>query len=419
MDAEPAAQMFSWSLLDASGDIQAHGGGDTRDTIEQTLTQNDLEGVRLVGLIPGEDALFCVADIPARQSRYVHQALPFAVEEQIAQDIESVHLSIGPHADNGYRVAAIDHRQMAHWAGVFSDWNHARLESIYPDAALLPVTEDGWSVCLDGDTVMLTSDRGEWLSMHSRNLAMFAQTMAAPPSEQVVAEVPVTLFGTESEFEHLQSDIAVLKSSPRLTVKERTLDIAPLELLAHAHHHHLCQPVNLCQGQYSVKNEKSGLFGAWKPLIAVASVWFVVQVAVETGFGYYHNQQAEQLEAQAMTIYRSAFPNDSRTHAGNVRRVVQGQLNQLQAGGTDEGFITLMKYTGSEYSKLSATDSILFNSVNYSRNRGELVVDVRADSYGKLSALRNALTGKGLEAQIGSVVNESDGARGRLTVSGG
>ena len=49
MDAEPAAQMFSWSLLDASGDIQAHGGGDTRDTIEQTLTQNDLEGVRLVG----------------------------------------------------------------------------------------------------------------------------------------------------------------------------------------------------------------------------------------------------------------------------------------------------------------------------------------------------------------------------------
>jgi general secretion pathway protein L len=46
-------------------------------------------------------------------------------------------------------------------------------------------------------------------------------------------------------------------------------------------------------------------------------------------------------------------------------------------------------------------------------------VDVRADSYGKLSALRNALTGKGLEAQIGSVVNESDGARGRLTVSGG
>lgn len=418
-DTEPAAQLFNWALLDASGDIQAHGGADTQAAVEQTLTQNDLEGVRLVGLIPGDEALFCIADIPAKQSRFIQQALPFAVEEQIAQEIESVHLSIGAHSESGYRVAAIDHRQMAHWRNVFGDWDHARLEAIYPDASLLPVTDGGWSICLDGDSVMLASDQGEWLAVQSRNLAMFAKTLAAPPSEDVVAELPVSLFGTETEFDHLQADIAELKSSPRLTVKEQFLELSPLELLAHSHHHRFCQPINLCQGQYSIKSENSGLLGAWKPLIAVASVWFVIQVAVELGFGYYHNQQAEQLQSQAMVIYRNAFPKDTRTHAGNVRRVVQGQLNQMQAGGTDAGFITLMKYTGNEYSKLARANSIVFNSVNYSRNRGQLVVDVRADSYGKLSALRNGLSAKGLEAQIGSVINESDGARGRLTVSGG
>lgn len=418
-DAEPAAPLYNWALLDASGDSQAHGSADTQDSIEQTLAQNDLEGVRLIGLIPGEDALFCVADIPAKQSRFIQQALPYAVEEQIAQDIESVHLAIGTHSDVGYRVAAIDHRQMTHWMRLFSDWDHARLEAVYPDAALLPITDGGWSICLDGDAVMLVSDRGEWLAVQSRNLAMFAQTLAAPPSDEVVAELPISLFGTDSEFEHLQSDVAVLKSSSRLVVKEQTLELMPLELLAHAHHNHLCQPINLCQGAYSIKSGNSGLFGAWKPLVAVASAWFFIQVAVEIGFGYYHGQQAEQVQAQAMEIYQRAFPNDTRTNAGNVRRVVQGQLNQMQASGSDAGFITLMKYTGSEYSKLSGADSIVFNSVNYSQNRGELVVDVRADSYGKLSALRNGLTEKGLEAQIGSVVNESDGARGRLTVSGG
>ena len=417
--SEPAAQLYNWALLDASGDSQAHGGADNQDIIEQALARNDLDGVRLIGLIPGEEALFCVADIPAKQSRFIQQALPFAVEEQIAQDIESVHLAIGAHSDRGYRVAAIDHRQMAHWLSLFSDWQHAQLEAIYPDAALLPVTEGGWSICLDGDNVMLASDQGEWLSVQSRNLAMFAETLAAPPSEEVVAEVPVSLFGTDSEFEHLQADISVLKNSSRLKVKEQSLELMPLELLAHAHHNHLCHPINLCQGQYSIRREKSGIFGAWKPLIAVASVWFVIQVSVEIGFGYYHNQQADQIRSQAMQIYRNAFPNDRRTHAGNVRRVVQGQLNQLQAGSSDAGFITLMKYTGSEYSRLSGADDILFNSVNYSQNRGELVVDVRADSYSKLSELRNGLSGKGLEAQIGSVVNEADGARGRLTVSGG
>jgi general secretion pathway protein L len=418
-DSEPAGQFYNWALLDASGDSQAHGNGDTQDVIEQTLARNDLAGVRLVGLVPAEEGLFCLADIPAKQSRFIQQALPYAVEEQIAQDIESVHLAIGPHSDRGYRVAAIDHRQMANWVSLFSGWDHVRLEAIYPDAALLPTTQGGWSICIEGDNVMLASDQGEWLGIQSRNLAMFAQSLAAPPSEEVVAEVPVTLFATAAEFEHLQADIGALKSSSRLKVKEQVLELMPLDLLAHAHHHHLCEPVNLCQGQYSVRNEKSGLFGIWKPLIAVASVWFVVQIALEVGFGYYQNQQAEQVQTQAMQIYRNAFPDDRRTHAGNVRRVVQGQLNQLQAGGTDAGFIPLMKYTGNEYSKLSGANSIVFNSVNYSQNRGELVVDVRADSYSKLSALRNGLAGRGLEAQIGSVVNESSGARGRLTVSGG
>jgi general secretion pathway protein L len=78
-----------------------------------------------------------------------------------------------------------------------------------------------------------------------------------------------------------------------------------------------------------------------------------------------------------------------------------------------------MKYTGQQYSKVAGSGSVTFNSINYSQSRGELVVDVRAESYDRLSTLRNGLSGQGLDAKIGSVVNESSGARGRLTVSGG
>ncbi len=414
-----AEQLYSWVLLDASGDAQARGASDTRDSIEQTLAQNDLDGVLLVGLIPGEEALFCVADIPAKQSRYIQQALPFAVEEQIAQDIHTVHLAVGKSSDQGYLVAAIDDQQMSHWQSLFSDWSHARLNAIYADAALLPITKNGWSICLDGDAVLLSSDRGEWLSIHSQNLSMFAASLATPASEEVVAEVPVTLFGTESEFEENQTGISSLTDSTRLVVHKEALELSALELLAHAHHHHLCEPINLCQGSYSIHRKQNSIFGPWKPAIAVACLWIFVQVTIEIGFGIYHQTKAEQIEAQAMEVYRSAFPNDTRTQATTVRRVVQGQLNRMQSKGPDAGFIALMKYTGQEYSALAQADSLVFNSVNYSENRGELVVDVRADSYSKLSALRNGLSDKGLNADIGSVVNEENGARGRLTVSGG
>ena len=130
-------------------------------------------------------------------------------------------------------------------------------------------------------------------------------------------------------------------------------------------------------------------------------------------------QQAEQLESQAMAVYRNAFPSDRRTHAGNVRRVIEGQLRVAGSQGSDVDFITLMKYTGDQYGRLQNPGAVTFNSINYSRSRGELVVDIRADSYDRLSRLRNGLASEGLQAQIGSVVNESSGARGRLTVSGG
>ncbi|MEP1214850.1 MAG: type II secretion system protein GspL [Marinobacter sp.] len=419
LDVSAGAQLYNWVLLDASGDAQARGTADAKEDIEQTLAQNNLENVLMVGLLPGEEALFCVADIPAKQTRFIYQALPYAVEEQIAQDIESVHLALGNRTENGFRVAAIDRRRMADWVAMFSSWERLKLEALYPDAGLLPVTEGGWSICLDGETAMLLSDRGEWLSVQARNLAMFAQTLALPPSEEVIAEVPVTVYGIEQEFEHQQADLAELKSSGRLTVREKRLELMPLELLAHAHHHHLCQPINLCQGEYAIRSRKSSALTAWKPLIAVASVWFVIQIGVEVGMGFYHQQKADQLQEQAMAIYRDAFPTDARTDARNVRRVVEGQLRQMQANGPATGFITLMKYTGEQYSKIPDSGSVVFNSVNYSRNRGELAVDVRADSYNKLSALRNGLTNQGLNAEIGSVVNESDGARGRLTVSGG
>lgn len=415
----PEDHLFNWVLYDAGGDAQAQGSRDFRNTIEQTLSQNGLDDVLLVGLIPGDEALFCMADIPAKQSRFINQALPYAVEEQIAQDIDSVHLALGLHTQEGYRVAAIDRGRMAHWLELFKGWSHTRLDAIYPDAALLPVTEEGWSICLDGESAMMASFRGEWLSMQSANLGMFAQTLAMPPSEDVVAEVPVVIYGTEAEFDEQQAVLGELMAPGRLSVRRESLELMPLELLAHAHHHHLCRPINLCQREFSVSGGKASPLKPWKPLIAVAAVWFVVQLALEAGMGFYYQKQADEMREQAMAVYRSAFPEDRRTHAGNVKRVIEGQLRIAGSDGPDADFVTLMKYTGQQYASVAGAGTVTFNSINYSQSRGELVVDVRADSYDRLSTLRNGLSNQGLDAKIGSVVNESSGARGRLTVSGG
>ncbi|WP_152207307.1 type II secretion system protein GspL [Marinobacter changyiensis] len=416
---EPENQIFNWVLVDASGDAQAQGTTDTREHIEQTLAQNALDHVRLIGLIPGEEVLFCFADIPAKQARFVRQALPFAVEEQLAQDISTMHLALGNREDKGFRVAAIDHQRMGLWSELFTDWFHARLEAIYPDASLLPVSEHDWAICLDGDSALLSNQRGEWLKMQVGNLMMFADTLAMPPDDEVVTQVRVAAYGTREDL-HAQAPVLKnLQSSGRLAVSLQTLELMPLELLVHAHHHHLCSPINLCQGTYALSGDGNSTLRAWRPAIAVACLWFLLQVGVEAGMGIYYNQQADELRNQAMAMYRQVFPNDRQTHAGNVRRVLEGQLRLAQQQGPNADFLALMKQAGHQYSILPGKESVEFNTVNYSRSRGQLVVDLRADSFARLSALRNGISGSGLNAEIGSVVNESSGARGRLTISGG
>ncbi|WP_111496291.1 type II secretion system protein GspL [Marinobacter bohaiensis] len=411
-------QRFDWALIDASGMFQATGQDEDRSRIEQTLTQNDLDHVRLIGLIPGDESLFCFAEIPAKQARYVRQALPFAVEEQLAQDIDSVHLALGQRSEQGFRVAAIDNKRMALWYTLFDDIAGADLEAIYPEASLLPIQDTRWCLCLDGDATFVSGSRGEWFRMNTANLPVFAYTLANPEEDEVAAEIPVALYGRAGDLEAQRSVIDGLGAQERLRLHREALEMSPLELLVHADHNDLCDPINLCQGEFEPQDQGASTWRAWRPVAIVAGLWFVLQLGVEAGLGYYHLTQARDLEQQAMSIYREAFPGDTRTHAGNVRRVLEGRLRVASQEGPRADFLSLLGQTGAEYERLGG-GNVQFNAVNYSRQRGELVVELRADSYDRLSALRSAIGDRGFEARIGSVVNDSDGARARLTVSGG
>lgn len=416
VEQQPGERRYSWALLDSAGHCQARGDADSQDDIEQTLAQNAIENSLLIGLIPGDEAAFCLANIPAKQQRFIAQALPYAVEEQLAQDIETLHLALGSRGDQGYRVAAIDRERMANWLGVFSGWRDLTLRGIYADASLLPPRADGWSACVDGEVTMLLGPAGEWLSVQTANLSMFLQTLLVPGNDAATA-LTLYLEGQAGDEPSLLMTDRVAQDEIEITTEHS--GHLPVELLALSHQHPGASAINLCQGNFAAGPAKKSALTPWRPLILVAAAWLVLQLSLETGLGWYYQSQADNLNAQAMSVYRQAFPDDRRTHPGNVRRVVEGQLRQNADSGPSLNFITLMKFTGQQYAAVSDSKGIRFNSLNYNQARGELVVDLRADSYDLMSRLRNGLAAQGLDAQIGSVVNEAGEIRGRLTVSGG
>ena len=99
---------LEWLLLDeASGIIRLRGEGN-RQAFTQISTSVDISGETYV-MLRGEDILLTSAKVPSKQPRQILQAVPFIVEESLAQDVEDCHFAIGDRNSAGdVNVAIID-----------------------------------------------------------------------------------------------------------------------------------------------------------------------------------------------------------------------------------------------------------------------------------------------------------------------
>lgn len=103
-------------------------------------------------LVPSESVRLLAVDLPLRSRAKRLQALPFAVEEQIAERSDSVHLALGRElSSHRYLVGVVGHAQMERWTAM-ADAEGLGHAALVPDALALPVPPEGhWSVEL-GET---------------------------------------------------------------------------------------------------------------------------------------------------------------------------------------------------------------------------------------------------------------------------
>ncbi|KAL8181358.1 UNVERIFIED_CONTAM: hypothetical protein K2H54_000235 [Gekko kuhli] len=124
--------------------------GDTRARLESVFVRgkdNKLEragGRPAVVLVPGSDLIFRRVSLPGKYSRQSAAALPYLLEEQIASDVDELHLVVLGHQGHEVDLMAVDKEKMQTWLG----WlEQAGLKSrqLLPDVLALPQATDGWS----------------------------------------------------------------------------------------------------------------------------------------------------------------------------------------------------------------------------------------------------------------------------------
>ncbi|MFP6800251.1 MAG: type II secretion system protein GspL, partial [Pseudomonas sp.] len=221
-------------------------------------------------VLPVEAVTSCAVNLPTRKARWLRQALPFAVEELLAEEVELMHLALGEQlADGRHRVFAVRRSWLAGWLALCP----TAPQAIVVDADLLP-----------GSGTALFSLHGRWLLGGENVTRMALQALDWPQLSPLCAQPQVAWCDPQHP-------------APQLV--DESMDVAdPFVWLAQ-------QPLrnNLAQGEFAVQSS-SGQWQRWRPLLGLVGMWLVLQWGFNLAQGWHLQRQADEYAAASAALYR-------------------------------------------------------------------------------------------------------------------
>lgn len=135
-------------------------------------------------LVPSESVLLLAVDLPIANRAKRLAALPFAIEDRIADPLDAVHIALGAEvAPQRYLVAVVRHAVMLQWveAADAAGLGHA---AMVPDALALPAPGEGeWSAEAAAGRVLVRSGDGTGFAISA---ALVSQAWEAAGRPQIL-----------------------------------------------------------------------------------------------------------------------------------------------------------------------------------------------------------------------------------------
>jgi len=303
VDPEQAA---NWITVDSNG---TRSGAPVTGALADAA--GDIGDRSVIVLVPATTVLTTTVNIPIKGGSRLLAALPFALEEQLADDIDNLHFAAGKRRASGQvPVAVVAHEQMSDWL--------ARL-----DAAGLPVArivpENYGLARIPGTMSLLSADDQIIFNDGADN--EFVMQGASPSDALAVAGAledsggedhvagHLLVYCESGDEERFQQDWIALRHE-LASVDINLLPDGALPRLAVTVA--AGNGVNLLQGRYGAKTEIGTLFRPWR----YAAILFLTLGLLTFGgkvADYYRLTQEETvLKTQFEQVYRSIRPGDQR-----------------------------------------------------------------------------------------------------------
>ena len=389
-----AGDSWRWLRLQADG---RPGGGIHAGSLADAASEAG--GLRVVVLVPAADCLLTTVKVPGRNRQKLLRAVPYALEEQLSDEVEHLHFALGDVLDNGHWPVAVISRQSMDSLKEALAATAMDVQQLVPDVLAVPYREGEISALLVDDIALVRNGRAAGFAVDKDNL-----------------DILLAMQGDMDETPALRLFVAADVSPPEIDdwtgeVHIETWSGDPLNLYAAGLDNH---PLNLLQGAYSKSGEWERVWRPWRATAALLVAGILVSMAA-MGVDYYRlSNESGQLQAQIEETFRKASPETKRVV--NPRVQMQQKLDALQKGAADEGgFLVLLGKTGNV---LKDVKDLEVGGITY--RAGRLDLDLKIGNLQMLDQLKQALTANGdLKVEIQSVTTGADQrVQGRMRIEG-
>ena len=394
----------SWTLRDARRG--AEPTAPSRGSLAEAARA--ARGHRVVVLVPGEDVALHCAQVPARSRARQARAVPFALEDEIAGEVEHTHFALAGGSGEQVPVAVVDHPRMAAWlealqdAGLDADW-------VVPDILALPWEPAAWTLLADGPRVLLRTGRFEAQVLEAGwGGLVVAERLAgsdpAPGAVRVLATRGPD--GTEATGATPFEDVFAAHGVA-LDAQEPPRDV--LDWLARGF-----EPgagINLLQGPYRGRRTLAERLRPWRPAAALAVLLLAVEGGAQVAEHVRLQREQATLEATVTARFQEAFPEARRIV--NPRVQAEGRLRALRGGG--DGSLGFLELLTTAAAPVVQAPGARVRSVTY--RGGVLYLDLQVPDLQGLDRLKSAIAAAGgLEVVIQTATAQGNTVQSRLRI---
>jgi general secretion pathway protein L len=408
--------MAEWLILqlprDADGAcvwMLAGSQGQTLSAPESaTLAQLGAQasGRRTGVIVPNGDVLLTDVELPLKSAVRAQQVVAYALEEQLAADIETLHFALGERNAGSGRtaVAVVTRALMSRW---LQELNAAGIEAVAlcAESSLLPENPGHTVLMLDADSLLVRRAGQPPLAVPADDIgaALEAVIEIGLATEHLIFYIsPQDWQRRSREIEALRDRCASLKVQ---LLNSGSLPLLAPQLVAGGF-------INLLSGEFAPKSALGSGWQRWR----LAAILAVALLGVHVGglaLELIQQQRSERaLDAAIGTLVHSALPGESAQ--GPVRSRIEKRLLAAQGDAAGSGFMSALAALAQALGSANGTS---LQALSF--RDGGMELKLKAHDAASLESVDETLRHNGWQAELTAGSASAAGYEGRIQMHGG